>query len=99
MKKYNLTIKEEAKKEIIEAYRWYENKQSKLGDRFVDAIDEYFSAILLCPKMFPVAFNRFRKAVVRTFPYIIVFEIEKNNIVVYAVFQTKQNPKKIKSRK
>jgi len=39
-----------------------------------------------------------RKVVVKKFPYIIVFEIENNDVVVYAVFHTKQNPVKLKRK-
>ena len=98
MKKYNLIIKAEAKEEIIDAYNWYEDKQTELGERFINTIDEYFNSISLYPQQYHIEFNNMRKAVVKEFPFIIIFEIENNDVVVYAVFHTKQNPDKLKRK-
>ena len=98
MKKYNLIIKEGAKNEILEAFDWYESKQIGLGKRFVNIIDEHFNKISLNPKKYPIEFDKMRKAVIKKFPFIIVFEIEKNDIIMYAVFHTKQNPDKLKRK-
>ncbi len=96
MKKYNLIIKEEAKEDIFEAYNWYEDKQTELGERFLNIIDEYFKNISLYPQQYHIEFDNMRKAIVKKFPFIIVFGIENNDVVVFAVFHTKQNPDKIK---
>ena len=98
MKKYNLVIKQEAKDEITEAYNWYKNKQNELGERLISVLDDYFSTIKKNPKQFPKVLNDMRQATIKKFPYIIIFEIENNDIVVFAVFNTNQNPEKWKSK-
>lgn len=40
MIRYNLIIKEEARTEISDAYFWYEEKQNKLGERFLNKLDD-----------------------------------------------------------
>lgn len=42
--KYLLEIKEEAKIDSIEAYRFYESKSIGLGDRFLEQIDVFFGS-------------------------------------------------------
>ncbi len=39
-----------------------------------------------------------RQAVINKFPFVVIYEIEGRNIVVYAVFNTYQNPEKWKSK-
>ena len=94
MKSYNLIIKEEAKHEIVEAYNWYEDKQNKLGDKLLVSLDECFNTILKNPKIFAKQIQNIRQAIVKTFPYVVIYEIEQKQIIVYAVFNTNQNPGK-----
>ena len=90
---YILEIKEEANLEIIDAYLYYENKQIGLGETFFEQLELYFDRITENPKHFEVK-NNYREAYIRKFPYLIIYRIEKNKVVVYSVFNTPQNPKK-----
>lgn len=90
---YILEIKEEANLEIIEAYLYYENKQIGLGETFFEQLELYFDRIAENPKHFEVK-NNYREAYIRKFPYLIIYRIEENKVVVYSVFNTPQNPKK-----
>ncbi len=98
MKKFNIVIKQEAKDDIINAFLWYEEQKPKLGEKFIKIIDDYFYSIAKQPKLFPVISDNLHKASVKKFPFIIVFFIDNNDIVVVAVFNAKQNPNKLKSR-
>ncbi len=98
MNKYNLVIKQEAKEEITEAYNWYESKQNKLGERLISVLDDYFATIKKNPEQFPKVLNDMRQATIKKFPYIIIFEIDNNDVIVYAVFHSSQNPEKWKSK-
>ena len=42
---FKLIIKEEAQLEVIEAFLYYERKQSGLGDLFLDHLNSYFKWI------------------------------------------------------
>ncbi len=92
MKAYKLILKQEAKTEISNAYFWYKDKQERLGKRFLDAVDKQFLIIANNPKIFAKKYNNMRQAPVKEFPYVIIYEIENNNIVVFAVFHTSRNP-------
>jgi plasmid stabilization system protein ParE len=93
---FGLTLKEEAQQEIIEAYRWYDNKQSGLGDVFLDEIEKYLNIISKNPSLFSVRHNNKRAAVLRRFPYLIAYEQVGDRVIVYAVFNTNQNPHKLR---
>ena len=98
MEAYNLVIKEEAKNEIIKAYQWYESKQANLGNRFINLLDDYFFRIKTTPYTFPKKLNDMRQVTIKEFPYIVIFEVEKEDVIVYAVFNTNQNPNKWQNR-
>jgi len=87
-----LEIKEEANLEIIDAYLHYESKQLGLGEIFLEQLDLYFDRIAENPKHFEVK-NNYREAYIRKFPYLIIFRIEEEKVIVYSVFNTPQNPK------
>ncbi|HBR11803.1 MAG TPA: plasmid stabilization system [Chryseobacterium sp.] len=90
---YTLEIKEEANLEIIDAYSYYENQQSGLGETFFEQLGLYFKRITENPKHFEIK-NNYREAYIKKFPYLIIYRIEEDNVVVYSVFSTAQNPKK-----
>lgn len=94
MKKYKLVIQQEAEQEIDIAYNYYESKQEDLGERFLDSLDNCFNSITKQPKIFQKVYKKQRQAIVRTFPFVILYQLSDNEIIVYAVFNTNQDPNK-----
>ncbi|MGZ3874174.1 MAG: type II toxin-antitoxin system RelE/ParE family toxin [Mucilaginibacter sp.] len=91
---YNLIIKRRAIEMAQEAYDWYEEQQEGLGGLFLQELDNCFSKA----EKFPLGYARirknFRQIILANFPYVIVFEVLKDDVVVYAVFHTSRNPRK-----
>lgn len=92
---YHLEIKEEASDEISDAFIWYEDQKEGLGSEFVSLLEEYFERIIEKPLLYPQD-NKQRVAVMDRFPYKVIYGIEKKSVVVYAVFHTSKDPKKLK---
>jgi plasmid stabilization system protein ParE len=63
---------------------------------FLDQIEDYCQRITEHTEQFQ-SYRNWRVAVVKRFPYKIVYEIEGETIVVYAVYHDKRNPEKLKS--
>lgn len=95
---YELIIKEEAVKDMIEAFQWYEDKQRGLGAKFLDEVESYYDRIIKKPEHYQKHIDQ-RIAVLHRFPYKIVYEVEKEYIVVYAVLHTKRGPEELAKRK
>lgn len=89
---YSLEIKAEANLEIIEAFVYYEENQSGLGERFLKQLDKYFIKILQTPKHYAVKRKPYREAFIRKFPFVIIYEIAEAKIMIYSVFNTSRNP-------
>lgn len=90
---YNLIIKEEADLDIITSYLWYEEQRIGLGEEFLEEIEEYLKIISINPYLYEIKYKEQRTAVIKRFPFVIVYEIEATEIIVYAVFHTSRNPK------
>lgn len=95
---YKELIVEEAKQDIAEAMFYYGSKSMGLDQKFFDEFSRAVYRILQHPSAFKKVFKKFRQTSVRKFPYIILYEIENDTVVIYAVFNTWQNPKKLKKR-
>jgi len=93
---YEIVFSSDVQTEMQESYDWYEEKQSELGERFIDVIESSVFAITRHPEAFQVRLNNFREYVVPKFPYLIVYEIvpEKKTIYILHVFNSYLKPDK-----
>jgi plasmid stabilization system protein ParE len=92
--KCRLGIRDKAVAEIQEAFNWYQNQQTGLGNKFISELENYFEVIHKTPKTFKRSYKVYREIPLKIFPFIVVYfidEIEKI-IVVASVFHTSRNP-------
>ncbi|MFL5748656.1 MAG: type II toxin-antitoxin system RelE/ParE family toxin, partial [Niastella sp.] len=73
---------------------WYEQQSQGLGERFIGELEVLFHKITVNPQHYKVARSVFRQAAIKSFPFVVYFEIVNNSIVVYSVFHTKRRPNK-----
>ncbi len=91
---YELELREKANQNITEASIYYEEQQVGLGIRFLDCVDEYLRKILRNPNQYPEKNPPFREAYLQDFPYLIIYQIIADKIIVYLVFNAYQDPEK-----
>lgn len=92
---WKLEIRNEADAEIFEAYNWYEAQLAGLGDRFINEFETVLQKITTTPHHYKIAKSVFRQASLKSFPFVIYFEITNTTIIVYSVFHTRRNPNRI----
>jgi len=96
---YRLILKPEVEGDVEEAYNWYEDQKEGLGEEFLSELTEFYKKIESNPTSFSKAKRSYRQVALKRFPYVIVYEIVKTEIVIYAVFHTSRNPRnKLKKR-
>ncbi|MBS1508091.1 MAG: type II toxin-antitoxin system RelE/ParE family toxin [Bacteroidetes bacterium] len=94
---YNLS--REAEDDILEAYIWYEQQKSGLGEEFLDSLDKARYSILQNPATYRIRYKKkVRAYLVDRFPYLILYVVEKNEVNVISVFNTSRDPKVWKKR-
>ncbi len=91
---FKIEIKEEAKADISDAMKWYATKAENLDISFVAAVEAAFLKIQRNPFAFKKVYKKFRQTAIKSFPYIILYEPEQSNIIIYSIFNTSQHPKK-----
>lgn len=89
---YALKIREEASIEIVEAYKWYEDKKIGLGEDFLKELDKAFKMLKKKPEIFQRKYRSFRSVRLGGFPFAVFYEIEVNAVVVYSVFHSSREP-------
>lgn len=92
-----LRVLKEARRDMLAAAQWYDEQRPGLGEDFEVAVRARFREIAESPHRFPrlesVRTRRFfRRARVKGFPYIVVFEELPDECVVYAVAHTSRRP-------
>jgi len=87
-----------AEQDITEAYDWYQERELGLGEEFLRCIDASIQTIKRNPEIYAFAHEKYRRALVRRFPYAIFYEYFEDTITVYAVFHCSQDSKKWRNR-
>jgi plasmid stabilization system protein ParE len=93
-----LIVTPEAESDILDGYLWYEEKQSGLGIRFLDEIEQTLARIAPNPLQYQEVEPDIRRAVVHTFPYLAFYTFDADSVHVLAVIRGAQDPAYIRSR-
>lgn len=93
-----LIIRPEAEAEIGEAFDWYEQRVPGLGFDFILNLDAAFNAVRRNPLFYPEIHKNIRRALLRRFPYQVLFICQEHRVVVLAVFHGKRDPKQWRQR-
>lgn len=89
---YRLEIRQNATRMMQESYRWYEEQQEGLGETFLSSLDIVFDKITTHPEYFSIIERQYRQIKLSRFPYVVVYEIIEERVIVYALFHTSRNP-------
>ncbi len=83
-----------ALQEELDAYLFYEKQSEGLGDRFLSEVENALNQVSLNPTHYTYsdATNTLRDVALEHFPYIIIFQVFNDNIVVYNIYHTKRKP-------
>lgn len=87
-----VVLRDEATAEFDEAFDHYEAEFAGLGVEFAGEVQEVFDRISVTPSLHAIVFADVRKAVVRRFPYCILYRPHAAHVEVIAVFHTKRDP-------
>ena len=92
-----LRILREAEDEARASAIWYDEQLPGLGDDFLDQLSKAMKQIENDPDRFPmletiVSPKQIRRVRLSRFPYLVIFEILKNETVVLAIAHAKRHP-------
>jgi hypothetical protein len=92
---YELKILSQARKDMQHSADWYNEQQAGLGEHFLSEVIKTLRLTEINPLHYEEKFSKkFRFARLNIFPYVVVFKVKNNLIIINAVFHTSRNPKK-----
>jgi mRNA-degrading endonuclease RelE of RelBE toxin-antitoxin system len=96
----NIIISIEAEKDTNEAYCYYESRKSGLGDRFLNELSQLYEKLKEHPNYYSFTSEKktTRSVALKTFLYRIIYEIEGEELYVYAVYHFRKNPDELNKR-
>jgi plasmid stabilization system protein ParE len=88
----------EAEAEIGEAVDWYEARSPGLGAEFLRSLDGAVAGVEREPLSHAVVYASARRAVLRRFPYSLIYEISRDEILIVACIHGRRDPKRWQER-
>jgi plasmid stabilization system protein ParE len=85
---------ERANKEVVDAAVWYEEKSKGLGNEFLNEIQKVIDTIEKHPKRYHNTKDYYREALVKRFPYIIIYYFTPEILIIVSIFHASRDPKK-----
>ena len=92
--KYNLILIADAQLEETDAYNYYENIKSGLGEELLMELGKSYDKIKEHPFYYSylLSSKTLRSVRVATFPYIVIYLTNGNNITILSVRNTNRRP-------
>lgn len=81
-----------ARADLADAVRWYDTHAPYVVPQFRDALRAALRRVADNPKQFPPGYKDTRRALLRRFPYMLVFRETQDAVYVIAVFHTSRDP-------
>ena len=72
--------------------------ESVIGEEFLTCVDASIQRICRTPELHPQVYQDYRRALVRRFPYAVLYEYTDEIVTVYGVFHTSRHPNKWRDR-
>lgn len=92
--KRNLKFTFRANIDTIVAYEFYESRRKNLGEQFLNELDNCYKSIVLNYTTYKIVHKIYRQAVVKKFPFVVLYSVDEKDIIITAVFNTSKNPNK-----
>ncbi len=92
---YKIIITEHAREDTQIAYDHYETQRQGLGEDFLSELLKKFDNLIDTPNHYGYIDDQaiIRDVKIDRFPYVIVFEIEGAEVIVYAIHNIHKHPK------
>lgn len=93
---YKLRISIQAQKDVLNAIDYYDQINPFLGSRFLSELFDIYQKITHNPEQYSYISSdkryQFRDVKLRSFPYVVIYEVIDHNIYITAVLNTYKKP-------
>jgi len=92
-----IDVLDEAEKDLVEGFEFYERQLDGLGHYFVDSIFADIESLKLYAGIHTIHFG-YHRLLAKRFPFAIYYRICNSAVRVYAILDCRRNPAWIRSR-
>jgi plasmid stabilization system protein ParE len=93
-----IVITASARADIVDALTWYEANAAEIVPQLINALRTVLLRIAENPQQFSPSAYGTRRALLRRFPYLVIFRETEQEVVVVALFHTSRNPRALRRR-
>jgi hypothetical protein len=90
-------ILDEAQRDLVEGYRFYEGQGEGLGDYFLDSLFSDIDSLQFYAGIHPVYFG-YNRLLSKRFPFAVYYRVENEMVRVYAVLDCRREPSWTRTR-
>ena len=87
-----------ARKELFDTAEFYEEQVIGLGDDFIDEVEKVLEIIESYPKAGTKITKSERRFLISRFPFGVIYSVEANQIIIFAIMDLRRKPGYWKSR-
>ena len=87
-----------AKNDLKAGYFFYESKGIGLGAYFLESLYSDIDSLKLFAGIHAVHFDKYYRMLSKRFPYAIYYQVENDEVLVFAVIDCRRNPQLIEKR-
>ena len=92
-----IDVLQEAEKDLIDSFAFYERQSTGLGDYFLDSIFSDIESLHFYAGIHSLHFG-YHRLLAKRFPFAIYYRVESEAIRVYAILDCRRNPAWIRER-
>jgi plasmid stabilization system protein ParE len=89
----------QALQEVFAAAGWYEERSPGLSAEFLRALDAAVASVQRNPQQYPAVHEDTHRALLRRFPYSLIYSFSEEEVVVLACVHGRQHPGRWRSRR
>lgn len=92
MRQFPILTSSQTDRDIEDAFGWYEEQRSGLGQYFLNALRTHYNKISANLRLTAVLRDGVRRVNIRRFPYAIYFIAREDRVEVIAVLHVRRSP-------
>jgi hypothetical protein len=93
---YSLHVSLRARNDIVNAIDYYDDISAELCNRFLAELSETYKKLTGHPQFYSLVSSnpkdQFRDIKLKSFPYVVIYEIYETKVIVIAMMNTSRNP-------
>jgi toxin ParE1/3/4 len=93
--KWRISIREGAERDLVRAWRWYEDQSAGLGDKFIAGVREAIVDLQTAADRQPEYYRGFRRVLLRPFPYKVFYRIEQDRVIIFRILHASREHRRL----